>query len=243
MRIGKVNYLNALPLFYKLEGFEIVEGHPSELVKLLREGEIDAGIVSSVEYFFNPELYCILPEVSISSKGEVCSVLLLSNKPIERIEKIKVTPSSLTSRYLVFYILNEVNNNRAVEVSEGEDAVLYIGDEALEKRKYYLYSYDLGKIWYEITGLPFVFALFLIRKDVERKEIEKLYKSIKNSLKSFFEDLKRGFINFKDTERDYLTRCIDYSLKDIHLTSLRKFFSFMERFSGRKAPEKFEFAL
>ncbi|HIQ31291.1 MAG TPA: hypothetical protein EYH49_03905, partial [Aquifex aeolicus] len=66
MRVGKVSYLNAMPLFYSLRGFEIVEGHPSYLVKLLRSGEIDAGIVSSVEYFFNPQDYYVLPDISIS---------------------------------------------------------------------------------------------------------------------------------------------------------------------------------
>jgi len=134
LRIGKVGYLNTAPLFYSLEGFEVREGHPSELVKELREGNIDAGIVSSAEFFFNPESYYILSDISISSRGKVCSVLLLSNKPIEEIERIRVTPNSLTSRFLLFYLLKRVYGKGVEEVTEGEDAFLAIGDEAIRLR-------------------------------------------------------------------------------------------------------------
>jgi len=235
LRIGKVAYSNTLPLFYSLSGFELVEGHPAELVKLLREGRIDAGIVSSVEYFFNPELYYVLPEVSISSRGKVCSVLLLSKKPIEEVSKVRITPSSMTSRHLLSYILKESYGLSFTEVSEGEDALLSIGDEALRLSDRFPFAYDLGEEWFRKTGLPFVFALFLVRKDAPKGRVLELQEGIRNSLRDFFSDLGAG--KLKDIRVDYFSSCIDYSLTEEHIQSLLRFFTFMERETGKPAPQ------
>lgn len=229
LKVGKVSYLNALPLFYKLSDFHIVEGVPSQLVEMLRKGKIDAGIVSSVEYFFNPENYYILSDISISSRGSVCSVKLFSEKPIEKVERVKITKASLTSKYLLYYIFEEVLG-KEVREEEGEEAVLLIGDEAMnyEGKKY---VYDLGEIWYKIHGLPFVFALFLVRRNVEKSLAEKLKNELKKSLKSFFEDLEKG----KFKENFYFKECIDYELKDEHLKSLNIFFDYLaKRFKKEK---------
>ncbi len=238
MRIGKVSYSNTIPLFYSLKGFDIVEGHPSELVKKLRTGDIDAGIVSSVEVFFNPEDYFILPDMSISSRGRVCSVLLLSKKPVQDIKSVRITPSSLTSRYLLNFILKEVYGKRVSEVPEGEDAVLVIGDDALSLREEYEFACDLGEEWFNHTGLPFVFALFLVRREVPQRDAGRLYREARASVKKFFEDLERGKVRLSDEFLNrYLFECIDYSLGEEHLRSLELFFSFMERETGKPAPE------
>ncbi len=240
LKVGKVSYLNTLPLFYSLEGFEIIEGHPSELVKALRKGIIDAGIVSSAEYFFNPESYFILPDISISSKGKVCSVLLLSKKPMQKVQRIKITPSSLTSRYLLFYLLKEVYDHEVEEVVEGEDAFLAIGDEALQLRENFPFIYDLGEEWFRTQRLPFVFALFLVRKDAPKERVYKLYEGIKSSLMKFFKDFKTGKVNLPANRgflKEYFSKCIDYGLGEEHLESLKKFFSFMEKETGKPAPK------
>ena len=238
LRIGKVSYTNTLPLFYSLKGFELIEGHPSDLVKKLRESEIDAGIVSSAEYFFHPEDYFVLPQVSISSRGKVCSVLLLSKKPIEEVEGIKITPRSLTSRYLLSYIMENVYGRSPQEVTENEDAVLSIGDEALKLKEDYDYAYDLGEEWFKHTGLPFVFALFLVRKDAPSGRVKELHKGIKTSLANFFSDLESGRLDLSEKFlKHYLSECLDYGLEEEHLRSLGEFFKFMERETGKPAPE------
>ena len=237
LRIGRVNYLNTEPLFYRLSGFEIVEGSPAELVKELREGRIDGGIVSSAELFLNPELYRALPGVSISSREKVCSVLLLSKRPVEEVRKIRITPSSLTSRYLLFYLLKEVYSLEVEEVVEGEDAFLSIGDEALRERDKFPYSYDLGEMWYREKGLPFVFALFLLRKDVDLDRARDLLEGLKGSLRAFFDDLEKGLCVSSDFEREYFLECIDYGLGTDHLRSLSIFFSFLERETGKPASD------
>ena len=231
LRVGKVSYKNTIPLFYKLSNFEVVEGVPSYLVKLLREGKIDAGIVSSAEYFFNPDRYLILPNISISSKGKVCSVKLFSKVPLEEVKRVKISKASLTSRYLLFYIFEKNFGFLPKEEEEGE-ALMLIGDDAL-KVKGFPYTYDLAEEWYRIHKLPFVFALFLVRKETDPKEVSQLYKSVKKSLDTFFKDLAFGEVS-KDF---YFTECIDYSLGEEHIQSLKIFFDYLSDKFRRPNPD------
>ncbi|WP_461830029.1 menaquinone biosynthesis protein [Aquifex sp.] len=234
LRVGRVSYKNTIPLFYKLSGFEVIEGVPSHLVKLLREGKIDAGIVSSAEYFFNPDKYLILPDISISSRGRVCSVKLFSKVPLEDIRSVRLSDASLTSRYLLFYIFEE-RLGYLPEESEDAEAVMLIGDEALEVKEF-PYTYDLAEEWFKIHGLPFVFALFLVRREARTEEVKRLYKGVKESLKEFFKDLAEGEVS-KDF---YFTECIDYSLKEEHIKSLRLFFEYLGKRFKKPVPD-FEF--
>jgi len=224
--VGRVSFSNTVPLFYRLTGFEVVEGLPSELALKLRRGEIGAGIVSSVEYFFNPHLYLVLPGVSISSRGKVCSVKLFSKKPIEELKKVKVTRASLTSKYLLHYVAEKVYGVRLEETEEGEEGVLLIGDEAMEERDY-PYAYDLGEEWFKLHRLPFVFALFLVRREVRREEALRLLEEVKESVRSFYGG---------EVENRYFKECIDYGLGKAHEASLRKFFEFLEEKTGKPAP-------
>ncbi|NPB06599.1 MAG: menaquinone biosynthesis protein [Aquificae bacterium] len=224
LRVGKVSFSNTEPLFYRLKGFKVVEGLPSELAGLLRAGRLDAGIVSSVEYFFNPELYFILPGVSISSVGRVCSVKLFAKKPFEELKEVKVTRASLTSRYLLKFVAEKAFN-RELKETDTDEALLLIGDEAMRPLPY-PYAYDLGELWYELTGLPFVFALFLVRREVPVEEAERLLSAVRGSLEEFFKQ-KRSF---------YFNECIDYALNEEHLKGLELFFNYLSDKTGRRAP-------
>jgi len=184
LRIGEINYLNCTPIFSSLRSnfplcdYEFVAGHPSQLNAKLRAGEIDLCPSSSIEYARNPELYRIMPELSISSKGPVRSVLLFSKLPIDSLDdaSIGLTSESETSVILLKILLARKYSfaNRYVRVevfdqtlSPEHDALLLIGDKALigASRERSGYIYDLGELWYEFTGRPFVFALWLLRED------------------------------------------------------------------------------
>ncbi|AAC07130.1 menaquinone biosynthesis protein [Aquifex aeolicus] len=234
-KVGKVSYLNTLPLFYSLEGFEVVEGVPSELVEKLRRGEIHAGIVSSVEYFFNPQDYFILSGISISSRGSVCSVKLFSNEPMEKIREVNITKASLTSRELLFYLF-EKKFGFVPKESEEAQAKLLIGDEAMEQ-KGYKFVYDLGEEWFKLHGLPFVFALFLVKRDADISKAKFLKKEIKKSVKNFFEE---GIKNIKNKE--YFKNCLDYSLGGEHIKSLINFYAYLSRKFKKQVP-KLKFVL
>jgi chorismate dehydratase len=152
---------------------------PSRLNLLLSEGRIDLSPSSSIEYGRSADKYLLLPDLSISADGPVKSVLLFSRVPIEMLngQCICVTSESETSSALLKIILKKFygfsNKFLTMNVTEPSGifiscpAVLVIGDTALRwaSTNLSLYQYDLGDVWRSLTGLPFVFALWILRKD------------------------------------------------------------------------------
>ncbi len=236
IKIGKVNYLNTLPLFYRWDPTVcFVEGHPSELVQLLRKGKIQAGIVSSVEYLVNREEYIFVPNVSISSKERACSVLIFSEKPLEDVESLYSTPASLTSKLLALYILEKTYKRKpkVVEDKDKAQAILLIGDEAIREKlsNRWRYVYDLGEEWFKLHQLPFVFALFLVRRDAGPWLAEYIGKQCNNSKVEFYKDLYEGKINVEGLSRsfllDYFNSCLFYELSEEEWRSLEIFNKFL----------------
>jgi chorismate dehydratase len=202
LKIGRIPYANLFPIYYTLErefdcaAYEFVEGVPSKLNLMLREGAIDVSPSSSVEYLRNKDLYNIIDDISLSSKGKVGSVILFTRRPIETVngKKIMITDQSHTSVALLELILKHFYEFEfEFELSdaphrEGKNYFLMIGDEALHHAHKEAaldtyqtecdaadanplqclepptYVYDLGEIWHQKTGLPFVFALWTARK-------------------------------------------------------------------------------
>jgi chorismate dehydratase len=206
LKIGKIPYANLFPIFYVLEKecdcsyYEFVEGVPSTLNKMLRDGEIDVSPSSSIEYLKNPSLYQTIDSHSISSKGPVESILFFSKKPIENLSDstIYVSSQSETSIALLDIIVKKFYGVQCVlQISEnpeslGGDAWLLIGDDALRYGSRFTAHdsrliYDLGELWHEKTGLPFVFALWIVRKDVEHRAKNTEYRH--NLLDKFVKDL------------------------------------------------------
>ena len=237
IKVGKVSYLNTMPLFYKWDGSEtvLVEGHPSELVDRLRKGEIKAGIVSSVEYLLHREDYLVVPNVCIASKERACSVLIFSNKPLEDIKSLYLTPASLTSKELAIYVVNVIygNSPELVKDRDKADALMLIGDEAIIERSLgrWQYVYDLGEEWFKQHKLPFVFALFLVRKDAPTWLSDNIYFQCNRSKALFIEDLTQGKIGVDGFSQDFLleyfTSCLQYDLSEEAMQSLRVFNSFL----------------
>jgi chorismate dehydratase len=183
LRIGKISYANVWPIFYMLEkeadcsSYEFVEGVPSTLNKMLREGSIDVSWSSSIEYLKNPGLYTFIENHAIDSDGPVGSVLLFSKRPLEELdgETVLMTSQSDTSVALLqiicrkFYGLSctyAQTSEPFEEAIESSQAYLLIGDDALARasRRTDLHVHDLGQLWKKHTGLPFTYALWLIRK-------------------------------------------------------------------------------
>jgi chorismate dehydratase len=191
VRIGMVNFINTAPLYdvwkrtvHRPE-WNVVEATPSVLNRMLYANQIDMGLVSSQEYAAHPHDYLILDDISISASGPVGSVFLFSrcdpNLLAER--TVLLSGQSQTSVSLVKIILEKFYNvfpvyevGSVLEAQKNEDilAVLAIGDEALylAQGKTYPYMIDLSKIWYEKTSLPFVFAIWAMRKKFCRKNPE-----------------------------------------------------------------------
>jgi chorismate dehydratase len=200
LKLGKIGFLNVQPIYYPLEaglvphGFTLVSGTPAELNGLMLQGTLDISVVSSIEYARHPDRYIILPDLSISCRGAVESVLLLSRVPFEDLaeQTILVSKHSHTSVALLHLILSErfgfqplfhhANCTETLAAGQIPAAMLVIGDEALVLRRLdgYPHRLDLGEAWFSWTGLPFVFALWVI----QRKAFESMNGALDDALAS-----------------------------------------------------------
>ena len=173
LRIGCVKYLNARPLIWGWPG-KVDFDHPSALCQKLARGDLDVALVSSLEYLRQP-IYRIVDGVSIAARGAVYSVVVAHQAPLERISIIERDTASQTSLILLQLLLPEKKIAPQIVPAEaaptgGKRAQLLIGDQAIrfraEQRAKFEY-WDLAQAWHEMTNLPFVFALWLIRPEVD----------------------------------------------------------------------------
>jgi chorismate dehydratase len=189
-RIGCVKYLNARPLICGWPG-TIDFDHPSALCQRLARGELDVALVSSFEFLRNP-IYSIVDGVAIASDGPVYSVFAAS-VPGTALREVEMDPASQTGVTMLRDLMSE-RNQVFTELEMPADnlsalgndrARLLIGDQAIRFREKFGPSYeywDLGDAWRGVTGLPFVYALWLIRPEVSNA------KAIANSLRALRED-------------------------------------------------------
>jgi chorismate dehydratase len=179
VRIGCVKYLNARPLIHGWSGGVIDFDHPAALCRKLDRGDLDVALVSSLEFLRRP-IYRIVDRISISSRGEVYSVIIAYGGELAGIEQIDLDPASETSVALLRCLLAQrglgprlVRNADSYSVrlqppASLQDARLLIGDQAIRFRQEYedYGVWDLGEEWSNVAHLPFVFALWLIRPEV-----------------------------------------------------------------------------
>ena len=147
------------PVFHSLE-YEVEEvvGVPTELNRLLIDGQIDVAPISSIEYARHADTLRLLPRLCVSSEGAVDSIQLVTQMPLGRVRSVAVTPESATSVVLTRILLPGAEI-RAFE--EEADARLLIGDAALRSAfEDPTPHHDLGRLWLEKTGLPMVFAVW-----------------------------------------------------------------------------------
>jgi len=172
VRVGCVKYLNARPLIHGWPG-KVEFDHPSALCQRLAKDQVDVALVSSFEFLRNP-IYRIVDDVSISSDGPVYSVVVAHRDEFSNIEEIELDPASETAVNLLRCLLAELGLTPrltgGVPGSAGlPRARLIIGDQAIRFRQNYAGEFqfwDLGEQWKKLTGLPFVYALWLIRPEV-----------------------------------------------------------------------------
>ena len=172
LRIGCVKYLNARPLIRGWRG-NVEFDHPSALCQRLAKGQLDVALVSSFEFLRNP-IYRIVDDVSISSDGPVYSVVVAHCGAFPDIEEIELDPASETAVNLLRCLLAEFGltprlTGGTPQSAGSPRARLIIGDQAISFRQNHAEAFqfwDLGEQWKKLTGLPFVYALWLVRLEV-----------------------------------------------------------------------------
>lgn len=193
IRLGRIPYLNS-EVFYQdfpLDLVELREYVPSALSRAARRGEVDVGPVPLVTCFELEDQFMPLGDFGIAVNGKARSVLLLSKRPIEELDgsRVGVTGESSTSVRLLKILLRErfgVWPKQFVSTTELDtDAILLIGDAALNNRRglpSYGLVYDLAELWRQWTELPFVFARWIVRRDLNTEAVTLITRLLEQSL-------------------------------------------------------------
>ena len=232
--------MNTKPLLYGIErarvrkDIELIIDYPARIAAMLLHDEIDIGLVPVAiiplmrEYHINGQ-YCI------GSNGNVASVCLFSETPIEKIERVLLDYQSRTSVELVKVLLKEYWKVGPELIDAGLDfrdhikgttAGVVIGDRALEQRQRSPYVYDLAEAWKGLTGLPFVFAAW-----ISNKQLDKAF------IKEFDEANRQGILHIDEVVaenpypifnlHDYFTRHLDYHLDEPKRRGLMAFLDYL----------------
>jgi chorismate dehydratase len=186
--IGQISYLNSQPFYPLLRGaHRLIPTPPSELGLMAARGEIDAGILAAADYFLNADRYEPVAGLGVANHEEVRSILLASRRPVAELSGavVGVTEETSTSVRLLRLVLEVRHGVRPQSYVRGRreeaDAFLVIGNEALAQNHApspgFPHRYDLASEWWTWKQLPFVFALWTIRR------------SLPESVKQSFRDL------------------------------------------------------
>jgi chorismate dehydratase len=255
LRISAISYLNTAPLMWDFEhgtagsqarsDFDIAYTLPSQCASSLREGSADIGIIPAAAYTSIPDL-AILPGVAIASRREVRSILLVSKVPLEKIRTVALDTSSMTSVALTKILFAKWwGRGRTFtamppdveQMLEMHDAGLVIGDPALKIDRSRYITYDLGEEWIRLTGKPFVFAFWAIRraaiKDAPRDlDLATVFQESRDhgilptSLDCIAREWAPRLGLSQEEVKTYLTQNIHYSLDPDCLDGMELFFQY-----------------
>ncbi|HWX20608.1 MAG TPA: menaquinone biosynthesis protein [Candidatus Binatia bacterium] len=239
-RVGSVRYLNAVPLTRGLED-QVVFATPAELAGMLGRDELDAALVSVVEVLFT-ERYDVLDGIAIASLGEVKSVLLAHRRPIEEVREVFCDPASLTSIELLRVLLAERGLRPEFKALAGydfkalPDYALLIGDRALDLLlgPHEHEIWDLGAAWYELTKLPFVYAVWGLRRGLDNSILRRMLREARDFGLDTLESIIRSRTDYDyDFRSDYLSWHIHYHLGTDEKRGLGRFSELLRKHCGK----------
>lgn len=225
IRVGAVSYLNTKPLVYGvkrsslMDEIELIEEYPSKVADMLLNDEIDVGLVPVV-IIPRMKQHFIVSDYCIGAEGEVASVSLFSEVPIEQVETVLLDYQSRTSVNLAKVLmrdfwkvspkLEDATENYIGNI-KGTTAGVVIGDRALQQRKISTYNYDLASAWKKMTNLPFVFAAWIANKNLDKEFMNKFNQANALGLGMIDEVVKENPYEHYDL-KTYYTENISYEL-------------------------------
>jgi len=243
VRLGAVEYLNARPLVYGLERqprFDLRYDIPSECARLLHAHAIDVGLIPSIEYLRGPQPYRFVPGPAVTSRGPVASVAIYTRIEPRDIRSIAMDTSSRTSVALSTVLLQRAFgvSPEAVPMDPDldamlarADAALIIGDNALFLNPQSdIRKLDLGALWTEFTGLPFVYAVWAGWPDAMGPDEVVLLQRARDEGVAQSDEVARAYYpddpGRQAVAKRYLRDNIQYFLGDEELDGLRTFYRY-----------------
>lgn len=266
LRISAISYLNTAPLMWDFEhgtageDFDISYTIPSVCATALREGTADIGIIPAAAYAGIPNLV-ILPGVAIAARRAVRSILLVSKVPRDQIKTVALDTSSLTSVALTKVLFSKWWGGARTftpmapdlaSMLQAHDAALVIGDPALQVDRSLYYTCDLAEEWIQLTGKPFVFAFWAVRRtalaEFAHLDLADIFQKSRDhgleaaSLARIAQDWAPRLGLAEAEIRSYLTENIHYSLDAACLDGLRLFYSYAADCGALPAERPLRFA-
>jgi len=240
LRLGAVSYLNTKPLVHGLdaypEQFDVRFDVPAKCAELLHEGRVDLGLIPAIEYLRGD--YSIVPDISIASDGEVATVAIFTRRPIGSVKTLALDLSSRTSVALT-RVLCAKRWDIAPKFTPAEpnldqmlataDAALVIGDPAFEidVARHGVTKIDLGAEWKALTGLPFVYAMWVGRPGAASAEQCRALQAARDrgvaNLAAIARNVSGGNAGLERRSLHYLRDNLKYELGDTAQAGLRKF--------------------
>ncbi len=242
VKVGIVSYLNTRPLIYGLrlppicDEIELVEAYPSRLADMLIQGQIDVGLIPVAVI---PQLkeYHIVGDYGIGTEGEVASVCLFSEVPVEEVTRVYLDYQSRSSVALLKWLIREywgiqpeiveTRDENYRQQIRGTSAGLVIGDRALEQRRISTFLYDLGSEWRFVTGLPFVFAAWVSSRELPADFVDRFNRANALGLAHIDEIVAANPFAHYDLKK-YYTFHISYRLDEAKRKGLELFLSYLK---------------
>jgi len=263
VRIGRISYMNVAPIYFGLDSknntdwYEIVSAPPAVLNRKMEAGELDISPVSTAAYARHQDDWLVLPNLGISCDGPVMSVVLASQYSLRDLhgKSVVISDESASAAALLRLIFKEhdvqpeiscrkIDDEKAIAKA---DAVLVIGDAALNGKwqKIYKYVWDLCGAWKDATGLPFVFALWAVRKQYARQHAAR----VAATFEILNQSRRKGCANLTAITTSLQNSCdldigtleryfsgLQYDLDAVKLKGLQEFFAKLYRHGLIPAP-------
>jgi chorismate dehydratase len=220
-----------------LKDHELFLDYPAKLAEMLKQGELDVALVPVA---LLPELheYHIVSDYCIASDYEVASVCLFSEKPISEIKRVYLDYQSKTSVALLKILFREhwkqevefmsASDESYIDKIQGDTAGLIIGDRALQFRERFAYRYDLATAWREMTGLPFVFAVWVSLREIPKKVSSYFNVTQEEGLRNLDQIVAlvdRPFFNISS----YYKQCISYVFDEFKRRAMHSFLELIKK--------------
>jgi chorismate dehydratase len=244
IRVAAVSYLNTKPFLLGIKKSSVIndiqlsEQLPSVIAKQLLNDEIDVGLVPVTVIPQLKESH-IISDFGICCNGEVSSVVICSQMPLEDSEKLFLDYQSRTSVALAQLLLKNFwkTDIQLVHASPGYEkqimgkyAGLFIGDRALKLKERYDYCYDLGNAWKQLTGMPFVFACWVANKNLDAGFINSFNTALSYGITHLSEVVEEQQPLFPGVDvQDYLSKKIQFVLDEEKRHALNYFLQLIEK--------------
>lgn len=226
IQLSVVDSFLADPLIYSMgKDHDIVRDNPLNTVNRLQEGVVSSALITTLDYVKGKGNWKLIPSICIAARGFFKTINLFFNKEIRDLNTVAVNSVDSTSVALLKIIMQEkyeidpeiipIDGQLSDKLNQA-DAALLSGNEAFNLQQANNMFMDLGDEWYDLTGLPFVYAVWAVHEmDIRQSMIDKIKATVDNNLKNRTQIIMPALQKFKEHGKDYselINSVISYQL-------------------------------